>query len=363
MKVFLRLSSHAIYEDLVDYPPAGVKYLYKAKAQGKAGKGGLAKLWKYYTQFRPPAIQVNDMGSGLIHSNAGVMILNKKPWVMDIEDVGSLSNFDYRKLDSFSYRKSILSILNSGWCRKIMPYTLAARRSICQKFPELEKKMEVVYPAIHTAKFRKEKHDGTRLLFISTRFHEKGGPQILEAFQRLERSYDVHLTMVTNAPQEFVEKYKSRNIEFMKPNLSREELFRRFYPGSDIFLFLTHFDTFGFVMLEAMNFSLPVIALREYSTPEVVEDGKNGFLIDCRYVRDNFPQYSTIEERAGFLKAKPQEDVTKALVEKCSFLIENEKAMKRMGEAGRRMVSEGKFSIIQRNRKLKKIYEGALKSP
>jgi glycosyltransferase involved in cell wall biosynthesis len=169
--------------------------------------------------------------------------------------------------------------------------------------------------------------------------------------------------MITNAPEEYVRKYESRNIEFLKPNLSREELFRRFYLGSDIFLFLTHFDTFGFVMLEAMNFELPVIALREYATPEIVEDGKNGFLIDCEYVRDNFPQYSTIEERAGFLKTKPQEDVIRKLVEKCSFLIENEKTRKRMGEAGRRMVSEGRFSIRERNRKLKRIYAEALEGP
>lgn len=106
MKVFLRLSSHAIYEDLVKYPPAGVEYLYKARSSSRGS--GLARLWKYYTRIRPPAIQIDSMDSDLIHSNAGVMILNKKPWVMDIEDVGSLSNFNYRKLDSFRYRKSIL---------------------------------------------------------------------------------------------------------------------------------------------------------------------------------------------------------------------------------------------------------------
>lgn len=244
-----------------------------------------------------------------------------------------------------------------------MPYTFAARKSITQKFPELEKKMEVVYPAIHATKFRKEKHGKTRLLFISTRFHEKGGPQILQAFESLDKKYDVQLTMITSAPEEYIRKYESKDIEFLKPNLSRQELFRKFYPESDIFLFLTHFDTFGFVMLEAMNFSLPVIALRQYATPEIVEDGKNGFLIGCEYVRDNFPQYSTIEERADFLKDKPQEDVVRKLVERCSFLIENEKARKRMGEAGRRMIETGKFSISQRNRKLKKIYEGALKGP
>jgi hypothetical protein len=150
MKVFLRLSSHAIYEDLAGYPPQGVRYLYSPP--GRPGRAGLARAWKYYTRFRPSAIQVNDMGAGLIHSNAGVMILNKKPWVMDVEDAGSLSNFNYKKLDSFSYRKSILSILNSGWCRRIMPYTLAARGSIYLKFPELGKKMEVVYPAIKASK-------------------------------------------------------------------------------------------------------------------------------------------------------------------------------------------------------------------
>src|SRR4030043_1244946 len=99
MKVFLRLGSHPIYEDLVRYPPPGVRYLYKKAGISKGS--GLSKVWKYYTKFKPPSIFVNAKDSDLIHSNAGIMILNKKPWVMDIEDVGSLSNFDYRKLGSF----------------------------------------------------------------------------------------------------------------------------------------------------------------------------------------------------------------------------------------------------------------------
>ncbi|OGW47861.1 MAG: hypothetical protein A2Y66_02150 [Nitrospirae bacterium RBG_13_41_22] len=364
MKVYLRLSSHAIYEDLVKYPPPGVKYLYKTKTRGKGAergsRNGLASVWRFYTNIRPPAIYVNAGGSDLIHSNAGVMILNKKPWVMDIEDVDSLANFNYKMFDSPRYKKDILSILNSKWCKCIMPYTFAAKKSIESKLPHIKGKLKVVYPAIHSTGFKKKKHEKTRLLFISTRFYEKGGPQILEAFEALSKKYDVELSMITNAPPEYERKYKGNGIEFMKPILSREELFKNHYPSSDIFLFPTHFDTFGLVMLEAMNFGLPIITLREYSTPEVVEDGKNGFLIDCKYVRDNFPQYSTVQERMDFLKSKPQKDVVKSMVEKCSFLIEDEKARKMMGRSGKRMIEDGRFSIKQRNKSLKSIYSESI---
>ncbi|OGW45678.1 MAG: hypothetical protein A2Y66_00845 [Nitrospirae bacterium RBG_13_41_22] len=357
MKVFIRLGSHPIYEDLIRYPPAGVEYVYSAS---KNRYSKLRFLWKYYSGFRPPAIYVNSTDSDIIHSNAGIMILNKKPWVMDIEDIGSLVNFNYGKLNSNRYLKSIISIINSRWCKKIMPYTFAAKRSIESKLPQVKGKLEVVYPAIHSTSFKKEKHEKVRLLFISTRFYEKGGPQILEAFRKLDNRYDMQLTMITNTPDEFKVKYNSKNIEFLEPTLTRDELLREYYPSSDILLFLSHFDTFGFVMLEAMNFSLPIIGLRQYSTPEVVENGKNGFLLDCRYVRDNFPQYETIRERMNFLKDKPQKDVVRSLIEKCSLLIENDKLRKRMGRSGKEMVAKGRFSINYRNRKLKDIYEEAI---
>jgi glycosyltransferase involved in cell wall biosynthesis len=48
------------------------------------------------------------------------------------------------------------------------------------------------------------------------------------------------------------------------------------------------------------------------------------------------------------------------IVDKVSLLIENSSLRKRMGRYGRKLVERGKFSIKERNKKLKRIYEKAI---
>ena len=47
---------------------------------------------------------------------------------------------------------------------------------------------------------------------------------------------------------------------------------------ADIFMFPTHRDVFGLVLLHAMAEGVAVVASREGSIPEIIEDGENGFL-------------------------------------------------------------------------------------
>ena len=59
-------------------------------------------------------------------------------------------------------------------------------------------------------------------------------------------------------------------------------------------------------------------------------------------------------------RKKVHPEIVKQLVEKLSILIENKKLREKMGKEGRKMIEEGKLSIKERNKKLKKIYEEAL---
>lgn len=55
----------------------------------------------------------------------------------------------------------------------------------------------------------------------------------------------------------------------------------RIYMGSDIFILLSQFDTFGLVVLEAMAAGLPVIISRNVGARDVVRNGWNGFVVDA----------------------------------------------------------------------------------
>ena len=51
---------------------------------------------------------------------------------------------------------------------------------------------------------------------------------------------------------------------------------------SDLFVFPSHNETFGLVLLEAMAWSLPIVATREGGIPDVVVPGGNGLLVPSK---------------------------------------------------------------------------------
>lgn len=55
----------------------------------------------------------------------------------------------------------------------------------------------------------------------------------------------------------------------------------RFYKSSDLFLFLSHRESAGQVLMESLNFSLPIISWKIFGIDEIVENKKNGFL--CKF--------------------------------------------------------------------------------
>lgn len=100
-------------------------------------------------------------------------------------------------------------------------------------------------------------------------------------------------------------------VSFLGVKRDREKL--EHFAGCDIFCFPSHFEaeSFGLVLLEAMQFAKPVVATEWRGIPSVVVDGANGFLV-------------------------PVEDAGK-LSERLLQLIGDEALRRRMGEEGRRI--------------------------
>ena len=54
----------------------------------------------------------------------------------------------------------------------------------------------------------------------------------------------------------------------------------KMYEKTDIFVYPGYTDTFGFSILEAMSFGIPIVTLDGFARKEIVEDGKTGFLVN-----------------------------------------------------------------------------------
>lgn len=99
----------------------------------------------------------------------------------------------------------------------------------------------------------------------------------------------------------------------------------------DVFCFPTFFEseTFGVVLLEAMQFSLPVVSTVWRGIPSIVQDGENGFLVS--------PQNSRI------------------LAEKLEYLILQPSLRVKMGTSGRKIFLD-KFTISKFHLKMEEIF-------
>lgn len=107
----------------------------------------------------------------------------------------------------------------------------------------------------------------------------------------------------------------------------------RFMKEADIFVFPTLGEGFGLVLLEAMAFRKPVVATRVMSIPEIVEDGKSGWLVPPRN----------------------PERLADAILQ----LLRDQKKAVSFGESGFEILSN-KFSIERMVRETERIYDRLL---
>ncbi|MFZ3077703.1 MAG: glycosyltransferase family 4 protein, partial [Candidatus Aenigmatarchaeota archaeon] len=266
-------------------------------------------------------------------------------------------------------KKAIEKILLSEKCKKILPWSQAAKKTIGDFFrnKKISEKTEVVYPAVPERKVKKTKNESVRFLFVGRTFFEKCGPQLLKAFESISKKYDAELTMVTVPPEEYAKKYEDfKNIIFVEPNKSREELLRNFYSNADVYVMPSFVDTFGGVFLESMSCSVPIITTDIYASPEIIENGKSGILLDAPFSMFNsdlslrfWPKDKSWKEflnKSKNVNGKFIESIEKSM----AALIEDNSLRKSMGKRGARIIKE-KFSINGRNKTLKRIYGEAIR--
>lgn len=100
------------------------------------------------------------------------------------------------------------------------------------------------------------------------------------------------LALVGNGPTEkyLKEHFKGYPVNFVG-SLTGEALSQAF-ASSDIFLMPSDSETLGFVVLEAMASGLPVVAVNAGGLPDIVENGKNGFLAENESELKEFIQYT-----------------------------------------------------------------------
>ena len=299
-------------------------------------------------------------------------------WIVDFEFAASMFGFygNWRKrIYSSRHQRRLVKVLTSRYCRKIIPWTNAARETLEHLAPskDVAEKTEVVRLAVRPAPPRPrdiESHDRVRILFMGSsnykgEFYSKGGLEVLEVYKRLREKLgdSVELTFRCWMPDELRDKYASTpGLHVLSEVLPRDSLDRLFWE-SDIFLFPSH-HTPGMAFLEAMRFGLPIVTRDLWANSELVKNGVHGYLVKPSeripyYLPGNVPNWSM--DNGPFLPYMKTIDdrVVDDFVEALSKLVDSENTRKGMGAAGMKEVEHGDASIDRRNAAYRRIYEEA----
>jgi Glycosyltransferase len=130
---------------------------------------------------------------------------------------------------------------------------------------------------------KKERKTKTNLLFVGRLIEVKGTKYLVEAMKLLEaEKFELHIA--GDGPErENLEKIAPKNVVFhgYQTGKNLEELYR----NADIFILPSIVDDAGYteglgtVLLEAANFSIPVIGTNVGGIPDIIKDGETGILV------------------------------------------------------------------------------------
>lgn len=148
-----------------------------------------------------------------------------------------------------------------------------------------------------------------RVLFIGSDFRRKGGDTVLAAWQEVQRRVPhAELTMIGPVDATLPENVETNGGRWDPMTIIRE--LRR----ASVFVMPSRCETWGDVFLEAMAYALPCIGSSNDAMPEIIEDGRTGYIVPP--------------------------DNPNALADRiCDLLLDPERA-RAFGAAGRRRVEE-----------------------
>lgn len=119
-----------------------------------------------------------------------------------------------------------------------------------------------------------------RLLFVGRINQRKGLAYLLEALG-LIRGLDVELTICGRVLDDLAIFGDFADRVTIRPSVSADELVKA-YQRADLFVFPSVGEGFGQVLLESLASGLPVLATTHTAAPDLVEEGRQGFIIEPR---------------------------------------------------------------------------------
>ena len=208
------------------------------------------------------------------HSNASDMYITRRRWL--------------KKLKKLVLKRSLHKV------DQIVAISADVKKSLISCFHIPSSKISVIYNGINISIFslaNRERNKRLQLVYVGRLIEQKGVQITLQALAQL-KDVNYQFTVVGDGPyrgkleRQAVELGIEERVEFLGSRRDVPQLLQQ----SGIFIHMPVWEEgFGITIIEAMASGLICICAKSGAIPEIIEDGKSGFLI----AKDTANEYET----------------------------------------------------------------------
>jgi glycosyltransferase involved in cell wall biosynthesis len=311
-------------------------------------------------------------GDDLIHSTELLLRDAPLPYVADFEQIECFTLYQHVALQRGARRRLVEAIAD-GRCRALLAWSDWARDGALRALgaggaARVGEKIVTVVPSIRPqvdAPRQRAAGGPLRVLFIGTKFYEKGAIEAVRALARARATHDVTLDLVSYVPDEWAPRLAAQDgLTVHQPG--GHELVRRLYGEADVLLFPSHMDTFGYVIMEANAYGLPVLGPAHQAIPELIADGDTGLLFGSEnplYGADGLGRFPhALPSPKAYMNAlrEPSDAYVDTIAAQLCRLADDADLHGRLAAGALERVRTGLFSVARRQERLAAIYGAAV---
>ncbi len=205
--------------------------------------------------------------------------------IITVHDINSLFCSDFNPIINYFHKKMYDKI-------KIFDQIITVSKNTKKQLQEYynldDKIVEVVYEGVDRNKFKPRNKEESRsklklpfdkkiILHVGSSLGRKNIDGLIKIFYKIKKieknSVLIRIGDFNSKINTLINNYKL-NDSIIQVNNVPENLLTLYYNSSDLFIFPSYFEGFGFPVLEAMASGIPVIASNRSSIPELVGDKK-----------------------------------------------------------------------------------------
>jgi N-acetyl-alpha-D-glucosaminyl L-malate synthase BshA len=155
---------------------------------------------------------------------------------------------------------------------------------------KIQKEIEVIYNFVDINRFNKKPIDafkkaiapeGEKVILHASNFRKvKRIADVIHTFNQIRKEVPSKLLLVGDGPERPMAEELCRELGICEETrfVGKQQDMEEIYAIADLFLLPSEYESFGLAALEAMAAGSPVIATQAGGLPEIVTQGKNGYL-------------------------------------------------------------------------------------